>query len=83
MRSSVCALNAASGDNFNMNFPDYEQTTGHHSTLLVLIRGIGVICIILCSAADNQTHFSVHSAEQTPDTAKDLRENPEGQQCQD
>lgn len=47
MRSAVCALNAAQGDNFNMNFPDYEQSTAHHSCLLVLIRGIGVICIIL------------------------------------
>lgn len=42
MRSSVCALNAATGENFNMNFPDYDQTTAHHSCLLVLIRGIGV-----------------------------------------
>lgn len=41
MRSSVCALNAATGENFNLMFPDYEQTTGHHSHLLVLIRGIG------------------------------------------
>lgn len=38
----MCALNAATGDNFNMNFPDYDQTTAHHSCLLVLIRGIGV-----------------------------------------
>lgn len=66
-----------------MNFPDYEQTTGHHSTLLVLIRGIGVICIILFSATDNQSHFPDRSAEQAPDTAKDLRANPEGQQRQD
>jgi hypothetical protein len=41
MRSSVCALNAASGENFNLMYPDYEQTTSHHSQLLVLIRGIG------------------------------------------
>ncbi|CRK86346.1 CLUMA_CG000135, isoform A [Clunio marinus] len=41
MRSSVCTLNAAPGENYNMNFPDYGQTTAHHSCLLVLIRGIG------------------------------------------
>lgn len=41
MRSSVCALNAASGENFNLMFPDYEQHTSHHAHLLVLIRGIG------------------------------------------
>lgn len=25
MRSSLCALNAATGDNLTMNYPDYEQ----------------------------------------------------------
>lgn len=46
MRSSLCALNAASGDNFTMNFPDYDQLSTDHARLLVLIRGIGVRIII-------------------------------------
>lgn len=25
MRSSLCALNAATGDNLTMNYPDYDQ----------------------------------------------------------
>lgn len=42
MRSSLCQLNAATGDNLTMNFPDYEQLASDHSRLLILIRGIGV-----------------------------------------
>jgi trafficking protein particle complex subunit 9 len=41
MRSSVCAINAASGDNFNMNYPDYSQTSTDHSSILILVRGVG------------------------------------------
>lgn len=42
MRSSLCALNAATGDNLTMNFPDYQQIASDHSRILILIRGIGV-----------------------------------------
>jgi hypothetical protein len=42
MRSSLCALNAATGDNLTMNFPDYEQLASDHQKCLILIRGIGV-----------------------------------------
>ncbi|KAG5674986.1 hypothetical protein PVAND_004928 [Polypedilum vanderplanki] len=41
MRSSLCVLNAATGDNLSMNFPDYEQLSSDHGRLLILIRGIG------------------------------------------
>lgn len=41
MRSSLCALTAATGDNLSMNFPDYEQLSSDHGRLLILIRGIG------------------------------------------
>lgn len=47
MRSSLCALNAATGDNLTMNFPDYEQLASDHSRLLILIRGIGVNYLFL------------------------------------
>lgn len=48
MRSSVCQLNALTGDNLSMNFPDYEQLSSDHGRFLVLIRGIGVsFCIFL------------------------------------
>ena len=71
-----------------MNFPDYEQTASNHSCLLVLIRGIGVRDL------HNFSHFQVHYhqffnfdcpcvAQQAPNVAENIREDTEGQQCED
>jgi hypothetical protein len=81
MRSSVCALNAATGDNFNMNFPDYEQTSAHHSCLLVLIRGIGVDFPLIAVARSiiNENLFRI-TAQQAQNVAENLRKDTKGQQ---
>lgn len=71
MRSSVCALNAATADNFNMNFPDYDQTTAHHSCLLLLIRGIGVN-LHISILVDVFNYSRLFLAQQTANAAENL-----------
>lgn len=38
MRSSLCALNAATGDNLTMNYPDYEQVIEKEMILWKVLR---------------------------------------------